>query len=878
MKKSLTNKLLLTIAVVIVWLLYSSFAIGAVIINDSTVSHDSSVQLNKKFELTTSFIPSYTNPYDPDEISFSCQFISPSGKTYTQYGFYITSMTQVTTRPDNLSPGSSSWKIRFSPNEVGTWQFRLSAVDDNGYDTYPSSGYDTFYCSDNSNNNGPVDVADKKYLRHRKGDYFFPISSNYPWYLGKLGEGNLYNGVAEMTDSMEILSDLGVDLIRLYISTSSSLGIISYDEFEAGYFLNYMDQRDSWRLDKIFEYAEEINMYLTLSLLDHKQFVDGWFYQKNPFYSSTPKSPVNVNDNPGDCFDHEYFVRTTLCDESLQSVKNYFRYVVARWGYSNNLFAYETYNEPDNNTTYNASYIDYLSIWQQQVYNYLKSIDPYDRLVTLCLTKLADYDKLDDYVDYIQAHPYMDYVDNRSELKDQKQIDHIRSKMALIDSYDKPVHIAEYGHINDDTGYVFLDKDPYLYDVHCVNWASLFIGGMTNASFWHWRPFFELYDPDTSVFKDYYYNPIKNYKESIPDWNETYESKYLDDNGIDVYYLESEDKTTYYGYMQDQHFSFMYLYNKGYEDYIQTLAPSERPPYASASSPYYTINLPVGFTSKKYELKRFYTTSGDSFPTQISTNSNYEVPIVLSSSLRGGVFADCAFSVSCKPSIGWVERLTCPRQWNSAISVSELVVDNQGDDIFFVNTLKDVCHLYSSGGNVWSDGRISNSGDEAYTGRNLVFNKGDGSVCYVEGNRKIYNSYFSGGSWTSNQLCSSQSNYVGSYSKLTMNDSGTELFYVDINGNVCRLYKSGSNWYDSKLNSSQMKSTYRGRALMINPYDDCLYYVGTDYKIYRFSQSYGVWTSQKVTTSQSYNVRYDSELQRNVTGADIFYHCYPTKS
>ena len=51
----------------------------------------------------------YENPFL--DVELNCSFMSPSGKEYVMPGFY---------------DGDGIWKVRFSPNEVGTWSYKTS--------------------------------------------------------------------------------------------------------------------------------------------------------------------------------------------------------------------------------------------------------------------------------------------------------------------------------------------------------------------------------------------------------------------------------------------------------------------------------------------------------------------------------------------------------------------------------------------------------------------------------------------------------------------------------------------------------------------------------------------------------------------------------
>lgn len=61
-------------------------------------------------------------------------FTSPSGKTWNQPGFYYQVFDdQVKNGSEWYYPtGQVLWKVRFSPDEVGTWQYYVKAQDKTG--------------------------------------------------------------------------------------------------------------------------------------------------------------------------------------------------------------------------------------------------------------------------------------------------------------------------------------------------------------------------------------------------------------------------------------------------------------------------------------------------------------------------------------------------------------------------------------------------------------------------------------------------------------------------------------------------------------------------------------------------------------------------
>ena len=90
-------------------------------------------------------------------------FTSPSGKKWNIPGFY------------NLSH-ATLWKIRFSPNETGKWQYSVSVRDKNGETLKDGQSF----VAVKSTRKGPVQVAaNKRYLKYSDGSDFYGVGL---WY------------------------------------------------------------------------------------------------------------------------------------------------------------------------------------------------------------------------------------------------------------------------------------------------------------------------------------------------------------------------------------------------------------------------------------------------------------------------------------------------------------------------------------------------------------------------------------------------------------------------------------------------------------------------------------------------------------------------
>ena len=111
----------------------------------------------------------FTNPFVFTEIELAATFMSPSGRKITFFGFY-----------DGDGSGGqtgNTWKLRFMPDEVGTWAYSYMWTDET------TGGSGSFVVIDNTNpkNHGHVHVDPNhpKYLVHDDGTPHYWWGANW---------------------------------------------------------------------------------------------------------------------------------------------------------------------------------------------------------------------------------------------------------------------------------------------------------------------------------------------------------------------------------------------------------------------------------------------------------------------------------------------------------------------------------------------------------------------------------------------------------------------------------------------------------------------------------------------------------------------------
>ena len=185
----------------------------------------------------------YQNPFNPEQIDTYAKFTSPSGETKRINGFY-----------DNHQ-NSDEWKLRFAPDEVGEWEYRLFAEN---ADRKGQSESHSFTVTESAHH-GPLQVSsgNSNYLMHHDSTSFFGNAVYYPWNVSLSG--------------LEHLKQAGGNLFGYWNSTYDNAGngggAYLLESMDSG--LGRYDQRMAGRLDQILSWAEELDLKMMYAIWAH---------------------------------------------------------------------------------------------------------------------------------------------------------------------------------------------------------------------------------------------------------------------------------------------------------------------------------------------------------------------------------------------------------------------------------------------------------------------------------------------------------------------------------------------------------------------------------------------------------------------------------
>jgi hypothetical protein len=393
----------------------------------------------KKFEADISFSGTYQYPYNPKDIALDAEFTSPSGKKYNIPGFLYDA------KVNGIKLENTQWKIRFTPNETGEWSYKVVVKNHKGSD---ESDIYKFKCLD-SDDSGFIRVStiDPKYFEFDSGEFYYPIGQNVAWANDKEAFDYFFKKMSEN----------GYNWTRMWMSSWQ----FAIEWLDIGHFhgLGTYSLENAKYLDEVIELTAKYDLYFQLVLNNHGQLstqVDAeWL--NNP-YNAKNGGPCKT---PQDFFTNE---------EAKDLFKQRMRYIIARWGYSPHILAWELWNE--------VTLVDDYSLendvaWSEEMANYIKELDPFNHLITT--SYFGNFPKevwKMPIIDYGQIHMYTPEI-----------VTTITGLYNIMDSYEKPYFVGEFGTSNLDG----IDRmDPKATNQHAALWSQFMTPSAGDAMCWEW--------------------------------------------------------------------------------------------------------------------------------------------------------------------------------------------------------------------------------------------------------------------------------------------------------------------------------------------------------------------------------------------------------
>jgi len=294
-----------------------------------------------------------THLYEPDParggLHLVATFSDPDGNLWRQPGFY----------------DGASWRIRFAPDRLGEWQYAVTATDPSGQSNTATGA---FTCAA-SPHRGWARI-DGTVLRLSEGSVLFPVGHNTGWQYDVEQPP-----LADMAARGENLLTFWLAVPWARPSWTSPeepwwAARAPIENLEDG--LGNYNQVACAYLDGVVARAEAAGVYLLPTIWSHGQLRDdnhpwgpGWW--SNNAYSSV-------------CTAADFFATSDAGGETPQwhAQKNFYRYLIARWGYSRAIAGWVGICEMDGTTGYYRNPAQ-ATAWCTAVRDWFRANDPFRR-------------------------------------------------------------------------------------------------------------------------------------------------------------------------------------------------------------------------------------------------------------------------------------------------------------------------------------------------------------------------------------------------------------------------------------------------------------------------------------------------------------------
>ncbi len=369
------------------------------------------------------------NPFDFTQNDVMVKISQPDGSGLTIPAFF---------------DGGQTWRVRHTPNMPG--KYTIGAVTLNGQDAAPLNLQPSEFSVEGVTRPGFVrlDPGDNKRFILDDGSTYYPVGFNLGWRT---------EGAPPLVDSIAGMGKAGINWTRIWMCYWDGKNLDWPRDGAPPIQLGYLSLPTAKLWDQIVSAADAADIHFHLVLQHHGQYSTG----ADPNWQLNPWNKANGGwlEKPEQFFTDPKAIALT---------KAKFRYIVARWGYSPAVMAWELFNEAEFTDAYTTEKIDDIAAWHKTMAKFVREQDAYHHLVVTS-SKVAE-PKLWGDVDYYEAHVYPPDV---------------LSAIAVLDDdhLDRAYFYGELGLLE--------DPNPKSGDVlHQVLWGSIMSGSSAPAQYWSW--------------------------------------------------------------------------------------------------------------------------------------------------------------------------------------------------------------------------------------------------------------------------------------------------------------------------------------------------------------------------------------------------------
>ena len=278
--------------------------------------------------------------------------------------------------------GGTTWRVRHTPDMPGV--YRIVGILDNGKKLKlraQPQRWNVGATDKSSSEWVRVDARNPRRFSLPDGARFYPFGMNQAW----TGDGQ--KGYEE---KFTRLQESGLNWSRIWMNHWDSKNL---DWPQSGKIpLGQLDLKVARYWDDIIASADRHDVYVQMTIQHHGQYS----LKVNPNWSDNPWNVVNGGflQTPEEFFTNEWARLLT---------KRKLRYIVARYGYSPHIMAWELWNEVQFSNAAQTGKWDDVAAWHREMAEFLRSQDVYHHLITTSSdAPPAVYAPLD----YYQYHAY----------------------------------------------------------------------------------------------------------------------------------------------------------------------------------------------------------------------------------------------------------------------------------------------------------------------------------------------------------------------------------------------------------------------------------------------------------------------------------------
>ena len=372
------------------------------------------------------------DPYDFTNLDLRVQIAQPDGSTISLPAFF---------------DGGTTWRVRHTPMTNGL--FTITGITSNGLPAaYSNLQPANWIVAGSPYSAGYVklDPTNNRRFLTSNGRRHFPIGHNVAWWATNANTGASYVGVfAKMGAAGENWSRVWMD--HFYETKNLEWP-------KVGNFGTY-DLNVARRWDTIVTGAEQGGIAFQMTIQHHGQYASTNGSNVNPNWEQNPYWTTNGGFMSSAS---QFFTNAT----AKALTKRKLRYIIARWGYSPSIMAWELFNEVQFTDAAYANQWANIIAWHNEMAAFMKSQDPWQHLVT---TSSQMDQPMWGQCDYYQHHDYPN--DLIAGLRDAADVP--------LGQPVKPVFGGENG----------MDA-TFFWGAHAPLWSGLMAGQSGFSQQWFW--------------------------------------------------------------------------------------------------------------------------------------------------------------------------------------------------------------------------------------------------------------------------------------------------------------------------------------------------------------------------------------------------------